>query len=663
MFGRKKTNPLLSEDNNQTAYQNDPYALSKLAHTMMGKPLGSLLTNYIKAVMKAIPKTDTQLKERLNFLISHQEVALVSIFGYDTWATPVKDLDQEQVNAALRGLSWLTSELVERLSTPTQNPLSRSTQINNKEAYQDFQTALNSMSPLRATVIIRNKELNAVPQYQQTSGASSRSTGFSDVYFHWDLHTHCYHYNPCFYDYHHGHWHHCYNDFVWGHGHHHHYGHDFPVARALSNNVFEPAGHAVLDMYSKLFDLQVDAVHGVIRLGGKALEGTGEFLGKSINTLGDVVGNSVHGAGEVAQTAGHCLKDGCGDILHFAGSACHHTGDLFCTIGHGAGHCAADVIGGFCDVFGQCGNICCEVAKLCTHCGDCKCDCPSGGDGDACTVIFGAIGSCCYGTYALIKKSINSCCGSDPEPAPDLPDGSGSMDPQGIIDELSGHEHYSAMTTTGTLVHAGLFGTQLGYASYRDTRIIFNSDESARNRRAAKIDCSARTLAMGAASMGAAAAFGPAYGIKVAVNTAISAGVCAQATSWTGRKYEEKQFYAGVTHPDKYFMTAAQLNRLVTQNATGGTQANRGQEESTLDAVARANTSLYHEAKTEKQAQWALVRRTQALTKVVGCGAHASYCNNPHENKRNAVMGQIERMRNGVLPVSSNPPAYSAQSY
>jgi len=251
----------------------------------------------------------------------------------------------------------------------------------------------------------------------------------------------------------------------------------------------------------------------------------------------------------------------------------------------------------------------------------------------------------------VIKKAMNVCCGGD-DPQPVLPDdssgSSSTMMTDGIIDEITGHENYSAMTTTGTLVHAGLFGTQMAYASYRDTRIMFNSDQSDRNRKAAAIDCSARTLGIGAASMGALAVFGPAYGVKVATNTAISAGVCAQTTSWTARKHEEKKFYAGVTHPDKYFMTAAQLNRLVAN------------DESALDTVARVNTALYHEAKTEKQAQWALVRRTQALTKVVGCGAHASYCNNPHENNRNHVMGQIERMRNGVIPTREIPPAYSA---
>lgn len=625
----------------------------RLIRFMMEKSLGSLVMNFTKAVMKSIPSYDAHLlREKLHFLQSFDEVALIAAFGVDTWDTPIKNLDAEQVKAALRGLSWLTSELVEKLSNTGPNPNNRASFIINRAGYDDFHTAINSLTPLRAAVKIREKEHRPAPPY--ASSANSQASFFSDVIFIWDPHYHRYHYQPCYFDYQHGHWHHCHHDYVWGHGHHHHYGHDFPVARALTEHVISPAAHTAFDMYGKLLDIQIEVIHGVIKLGGKAIEGTGEFLGHAVQALGDVASGSVH-------QAGSCIADGCQNILHFSSDCCHQTGDLFCSISHGAGHCAKDVLGGCSDVLGMCGNICCEMGKLCSHCGDCKCDCPSGGDGDACTVIMGAIGSCCYGTYALVKKAVNSCCGSDPAPAPD--DSSGSFFTEGVIDEISGHEHYSAMTTTGTLIHAGLFGAELAYASASDVRMMFNSNASPRNQNAARIDCASRTVAIGAASAAAYLGFGTAYGLKVATNTAISAGVCAQTTSWTARKYHEKQAYGGITHPDKYFMKAGELNRLVSQNSNGLVQANRDQEVSTLDAVIRANTTLYREAKDEKNQQWALVRRTQALTKVVGCGAHAKFCTNPHETHRNEIIAQIESMRHGVLPTPAAPPSFRAQPY
>lgn len=650
---------LPTRNSNRSAQQNDPAVINSLSTKMMEQTFGQLLLNYVKGINKSIPQTDTVLKEKLSFLNNNKEVALVSLAGYDTWDTPIEKMDQEQVNAALRALSWITTEMVHKLSTNQQQGMTNGVGTilgTNQADYQAFQTAVNSISLFRGSLILRDQQLN--PSYytsnDEYSGGSSSSSSagrkhyVSDVYLYWDP-LWGYGYHPCYYDYHHAVWHHRNERYNWGNlngvpdfGYCH--GNPFPVVNAIGEHIIAPVVKNTAEMYSNLFQLQVDIAEGAVKLAGQAFDASKDIAVEGFQTV-------TRSADGCCEPALNCISDGACDVLHCFGH-----------VGHDLCHCASNIGGGVCDIFSQCGNICCEVAGACGKCGggvDCKCDC----DGEVCKVC-GVIGG---GVYACCSFIFGGCDNGNDNPAPETPPAtdppsSADMYSQGMTDSVTGHEHYTIFTTGGTIAYAALCGLPMLYHAGQDTCTLMGNSASPRDRLAASWDLAATVACIGIAE-GVAFLIAPqAMGPRVITNMAISGGRCGQIGSEVVRKHSETKAYAGVTHPDKYFLKAGEINQLIKNTQIQARQTGRESEVSKLDTVARANTQLFNTAKEEKHVQWKVVRK---VSNFVSCGGYGYQVNNAHEVNRNNAIADIGVMRSGAMPnsVTQQPPSYDTQPY
>jgi hypothetical protein len=631
--------PMLNLGRNNRQTDN---AMTTLNAALMKKTFGELVRNYIKNVLAAVPADNPELKQRLVFLNNNQEVALVGLAGHDTWITPIEKLGQAQVEAGLRALSWLSTELVYRLSNTAQavQGNARPTVIpNDPQAYDNFIAAVNSLSPLRGALVTRDQQLEVRQHYYHHSPGVSSS--FGDVYLTWNPSCHGYYYQPCYYDFHHGHYHHHRGVFDWGHGHYAHcHGDPFPVAHALGEHVIAPAIENMAHLYSNLFDLQVNLVGDAIRIGGHAIEaiadGAGHAASEAAQLLGDASHHAVHATGHCFEHLGHCIGHGCHDVLSVAGHVAHDAGDFL-----------GNVIGGCGDVLQGCGHIGMELLKC-----DCKgCD---GADGEGCGAILGAIGSCCYGIGACIS---NLCCDKK-HPAND-----GSGAPPSYAEatgDFSGHEHYTAVTTAGTAIYWTVAGIPLVYKTGQDLMSVFSSQESERNQSAARRDLCFSALCIGALE-GAGFMIAPqVMGPRVIGNLAISAGTCGRAATYIARVKSETNDNFGITHADKYFLTAAQLNTLVNAQPIQGRQAGRDDSVSKLDFILRQNTLYWKEAVSAKNEQNTFARRTRHF---VSCGGYGCANNNASEMTRNNALANISQMKQGTMPVSHNPPPYAQQPF
>jgi hypothetical protein len=271
-------------------------------------------------------------------------------------------------------------------------------------------------------------------------------------------------------------------------------------------------------------------------------------------------------------------------------------------------------------------------------------------------VIIGGIGACCYGIGACLS---NLCCDTKHKPA------DGSAPPPSYAEatgmgNISGHEHYTTVTTTGTLTYWTVAGVPLVYNTGRDIMSLFNAQESERNQSAARGDLCFSALCIGAVE-GAGFMIAPQImGPRVIGNLAISAGTCGRAATYMARVKSETNDNFGITHADKYFLTASQLNALVNTQSIQGRQMNRDDGVSKLDFILRQNTLYWKEAVSAKNEQNTFARRTRNF---VSCGGYGCVNSNASENARNNALLNISEMKRGSMPVSDNPPPYAQQPF
>lgn len=672
------TSPLSTRGRAKIAQSNEQ-AITTLNAKLMEKTFGELVRNYVKHVYASIPESDQSLKARVSFLTNNQEVALVGLAGHDTWATPIKDLDQDQVNAGLRALSWITTEMVHKLSTIQRSGSSAMQTVlpQDQVGYSNFIHAVNSLTLLRAALIVRDRELNPTITRSEFPGrangrTASSPTNFSDVFLYWDPSYHCYHYSPCYYDYHHGHYYH-HNSWNWNsHGYYGHcHGDPFPVAHALGEHVIVPAVDHTIELYSKLFDLQIRLAGDLIELGGRTVHAIAEGAGDVLHETAHLLGDASHHVGGAINNGLHATQGCCDQIGHGVGSGCHEVGSCIGHVGHDLGHCIehlgvdcfhlmANAGGGLLDVMGQAAQTGAECVSVCGQCGNRGCDC-QGCDGSAGEAIMGClagVGACCVGIGTWVKAE---CCPTDPSAgASSSPPSYAEATGQDVVSDILNHPNYSDATAIATGANWVICGLPLLYKTGKDAKMLCDSERSDRDRAAAKQDlCTSILCVAGVEGLGFVIA-PELMGIKVTTNLAISAGVCGREVSYFARVRGETKDNFGVTHADKYFLTAAQINVLVNNQQIVGRQAGRDDPVSKLDFIARENTQYWKEAVSGKNLQNALARKTRHF---VSCGGYGCANNNVNESARNEAMVKISEMKQGFMPTRTQPPAYEQQPF
>jgi hypothetical protein len=582
-----------------------------LTREMMKETFGDLFIRYKKDILGSLPALYTLIGSQLLFLSKDTDTHPIAYAGYDTWDSPINQMNHDQLRAGLSALTFLSRKIQKQLAAAAQGPASS---LEHQLDFAPLVQALNNMGPIRGALLTRKADLQAATP--SSSPSSSRSSGygtmskedsfFIDYFFYWNSHQHCYHSHPCAYDYHHGIWtspsyvHHEHS--AWHLG-------EIPVSKlgkAFGNQVIKPTAQGVTEIFGRIFDTRLQIRQGMVDLGGRMIDLAGTALNRADHVLD---------CREPCYIGAKTLGEGCGDLW-----------------------------GGCGDIMKVFEHSCCEVLSCLSqvpscHCGDVGCpDCKCSGDaGELLTVVCGGVASCCYGTFSLVSKI---CKGKKPHSPPAA---EAVARRASVLDPLTDHPYYNLGGWVLTGVNLGCCTLPLVISQVHNCRVITGNTATERQRWAAKIDCCIVTTATGAMALAGTFCFSSAvWGPKVIINTLTAVGTSAKAASKMALDHHTAKHHEGVLEPELYFLTAAELNALVDQHTP------QGQEPwDTLGKIAKNNTGFMQEAEAAKNAQSAPMRHLRALPGLL-CLGYLN-CTNGDERRHNSALNKIAGLRKGIL--------------